>query len=362
MADESEIYRNLQVHLDKLPIGFPSTKSGVEIRILKHLFTPEEAELACQLSMIAEPLDQIYDRLDKSKIAVDELERTLDRMAGKGSITSRKMADRKSYSLIPFVVGMYEQQVDRLTKDFAGDVKLYLEGEYGDEMYRTKIPQLRTIPVRQSIATPEKFSVSSYDDIRHIIENADGQLGVINCICRQIRNAIGESCTKTDLHEACIVFRWHADGFLRRGIGRSITKDEALAILDKAQEAGLVLQPANTQRPLGLCCCCGDCCGILTTVKRYPRPAELYASNYYAEVDPELCTGCEICISRCQLDAITIPDDVAVVDLDRCIGCGNCVASCDSDAAQLRKKETEMVPPKGAGDLYMKIMAKKVSK
>ena len=223
-APPEAAYKRLAAVLDTLPNGFPATKSGVELQLLKHLFTPEEAELACQVSMIPEPLDQIYHRLDKSKIAVDELERTLDRMAEKGSITSRKTADRKLYGLMPFVVGMYEQQVDRLTKDFVGDVKLYFEGEYGDEMYRTKIPQLRTIPVRQSIATPQKFSVSSYDDIRNIIENADGQLGLINCICRQAKELIGESCTKTHLHEACIVFRWHADGFLKRGIGRPITK------------------------------------------------------------------------------------------------------------------------------------------
>jgi electron transport complex protein RnfB len=362
MVEETQIYRDLQTQLDTLPIGFPSTKSGVEIRILKHLFTPEEAKLACQLSMIPEPLDQIYNRLDKKKITLDELERALDQMTEKGSIMSRKTADSKLYSLMPFAVGMFEEQVDRLTQDFARDAKVYLDNEFGDEMYRTKIPQLRTIPVRKSIATPEKFSVSSYDDIRNIIENAGGQLGVINCVCRQTRDAIGQSCTKTDLHESCIVFRWRADSFLQRGIGRAISKDEALAILDKAQEAGLVLQPANTQRPLGLCCCCGDCCGILRTVKRYPRPVELYATNYYAEIDPELCTGCEICISRCQLDAITMVNGVAIIDLDRCIGCGNCVACCEFDASQLRKKETETVPPERASDLYMKIMVAKVAK
>jgi electron transport complex protein RnfB len=362
MVNESQVYRDLQTHLDKLPIGFPSTKSGVEIRILKHLFTPDEAELACHLSMIPEPLNRIYDRFDKRKIAVDELERALDRMMAKGSIMGTKTANRKLYGLMPFAVGMYESQVDRLTKEFARDAKLYIEGEFGDEMYRTKIPQLRTVPVRKSIAVPEKFSVSNYDDIRNIIENVGGQIAVINCICRQTRKVIGETCAKTDLLETCIVFRGTADAVTGAGIGRSINKDEALAILDKAQEAGLVLQPENTQHPSYVCCCCGDCCGILTTVKRFPHPAELYATNYYAEIDPESCTGCETCVPQCQLDAITIRNAVAIVNLDRCIGCGNCVAVCEFDASQLRKKEAETVPPKDTMDLYAKILIKKVSK
>ena len=334
----------------------------MEIRILKHLFTPGEAKLAVQLSMIPEPLDRIHARLDKSRVTMDELERALDRMAEKGSIGRMKTADRKLYCMIPFAVGMYESQVDRLTKDFARDAKLYIDGEFGDEMYRTKIPQLRTVPVRRSIPVPEKFAVSSYDDIRSIIENVDGRIAVINCICRQTRSLIGESCARTDLHETCIVFRGTADAVTGAGIGRSLSKDEALALLDKAQEAGLVLQPENAQHPSYVCCCCGDCCGILTTVKRFPHPAELYASNYYAEIDPELCTGCEICVSRCQLDAITILDGVAVVDLDRCIGCGNCVACCEFDASQLRKKEAETVPPRDTVDLYTKILTKKVNK
>jgi len=126
--------------------------------------------------------------------------------------------------------------------------------------------------------------------------------------------------------------------------------------------AGLVLQPEDTQHPSYVCCCCGDCCGILRTVKRYPHPAELYASNYYAEINPELCTACEICVSLCQFDAITIENSVAVANLDRCIGCGNCVARCESNASQLRKKETKMVPLKHTSDLYMKIVAEKVTK
>ncbi|MBA7691812.1 Ion-translocating oxidoreductase complex subunit B [subsurface metagenome] len=144
------------------------------------------------------------------------------------------------------------------------------------------------------------------------------------------------------------------------GLARSITKEEAFDILKKAEEAGLVLQPENSQRPHYICCCCGDCCAILTTLKKFPCPAELYATNYYAKVDPELCTGCEDCVDQCQLEALAMVNDVATVNRDRCIGCGNCVANCTLDAIQLQKKEEELLPPPNTKALYMNIMSQKV--
>jgi Na+-translocating ferredoxin:NAD+ oxidoreductase RNF subunit RnfB len=153
-----------------------------------------------------------------------------------------------------------------------------------------------------------------------------------------------------------------AEYCLELGIGRAIAKEEVLEILRKAQESGLVLQPENSQRPEFICCCCGDCCGILRGLKQFPHPADFYASNYYSEVNPELCTGCEECIDICQLDALTMVDSVATINLDRCIGCGNCVPICSSSAIELQKKEEELLPPEDTAALYMSIMSKKVAK
>ncbi|MFX0081889.1 MAG: hypothetical protein ACFE94_09065 [Candidatus Hodarchaeota archaeon] len=55
-----DVYRRLQEHLDSMPVGYPATKSGVEIKILKHLFTPEEAEVALKLKFQPESLKKIY--------------------------------------------------------------------------------------------------------------------------------------------------------------------------------------------------------------------------------------------------------------------------------------------------------------
>jgi len=328
--------------------------------MLKHLFTPEEARIATQLSMIPEPLNRIYRRVKKSGISIEEFEQLLDHMVDKGAIMITHKGDEKYYSNAMLAVGMFEFQVERLTRDFAEDMLQYIDEAFGEELYRTRIPQLRTIPIEKNI--PHEYHISFYDDVRQIVDSVDSPIAVANCVCRQTKDVVGESCSHTDLREACLLFGEGAQLYIDWGVGRPISKEEAIDILGKAQEAGLVLQPANSQQPEFICCCCGDCCGILTTVKRFPRPAELYVTNYYSEVEPTSCTGCEDCVGICQLDALVMVDSVAVVNLDRCIGCGNCVALCPADAIRLHKKEQEVVPPRNTEALYMNILSKKVGR
>jgi ferredoxin len=146
------------------------------------------------------------------------------------------------------------------------------------------------------------------------------------------------------------------------GIGRFITKEEAFDILGKAQESGLVLQPENSEQPEAICCCCGDCCVLLKQITRAPRPADLYVSNYYVEVNSELCNGCEACVLICQLDARVMVEGVSTINLDRCIGCGNCVTVCATNANRLRRKEEKMSLFKDKEDYNMTMLSNRVGK
>lgn len=247
MASNVDVYRDLQRHLDRLPAGFPPTGSGVEIRILRHLFTPEEARMAIELSMLPESVERIYKRVKKTGMSKDEVEKMLDDMFHKGLVLRQIKGEAKKYSNALLAIGMYEFQVDRLTEDFAKDMEQYFDEAFGEELTRTRIPQLRTIPVEKSI--PVERTVASYDDVRQIVAENEGQFAVANCICRQEKDLLGQSCSQTDLRETCLLLRHAAELYLEMGIGRPISKEEAFHILDKAQEAGLVLQPMNTQNP-----------------------------------------------------------------------------------------------------------------
>lgn len=363
MENEDLIYRKLQEHLDKLPVGFPPTESGVEIRILKHLFTLEDAELALNLgTAFPEKLNSIFRRMRDTGISKEELEKKLNKMVKKGLIqggeTVKMLGYGKSYSCAPFIVGIFEYQANRLTKEFFKDYKEYLHGQYLEEYLNPNTPfQFRTIPVEKSISIYQ--SISNYDDVKLLIENANGPFGVTNCICKQGMDILGKPCTHTDLRETCISINEGAVQGLQVGYVREINKNEAIGILRKAQDAGLVLMPGNSQNPLFICTCCGDCCQILTSLKKMPKPVDFIESNYFAAVNEELCEACETCIERCKMEALTITDGRASVDLDRCIGCGNCVSTCPSNAIQLIKKEKEIVPPKDIIDLYIQLIKSK---
>jgi electron transport complex protein RnfB len=363
MDEGEQVYLDLRKHLDRMPVGYPATQSGVEIRLLKHLFTPEEAEIALQLAMLPEPLERIHRRFKKVSISIEDLKAKLDRMAFKGNIIGTDVGSQRQYSNAPLAVGMYEFQVDRQTREMATDWLQYLDEAYAESQFTTGINQFRTIPVEKSIPLPEKYLVSQYDDVRKLVENAPGPLAVANCVCRQSKDLVGESCRQTDLRETCIVMTpEEAEYYQSVGIGRFIEKEEALGILEKAQADGLILQPLNARKPVALCCCCGDCCAILHSVKKFPRPADFYVTNYYAEVDPDLCTGCGTCAERCRLEAAVINDGVACINLDRCIGCGNCVVTCENEAVKLVKKKKENPLPKDMTGLQMKILSKRKGK
>jgi electron transport complex protein RnfB len=366
MDTESKVYRDLQKFLDTLPGGFAATNSGSDIRLLKYLFTPEEARVAMHLSIKPESAKQIHKRIRKSgtSVSLKALQRILGQMLYKGTVRPYYEGYGETHYRAPDPTagGMFSVQLDhKLTKEFFDYVNEYAGETFGKGGSSQRIfNPLRTVPVGKSIPHAEKFSVDTYDDIRKIIEDAPGPFAVANCICRQKTKRFGVKCTKTDLEETCLMINPdHARRYVDMGVGRFISREEVCDILERAQKDGLVLQPENSQKPEAICLCCGDCCAFLKPMKAHPRPVELFLTNYCAEVNPELCNGCEICVEKCQMDARAMIDGIAVVNLDRCIGCGNCVVLCSSDANRLKKKEQESVPPDDKEAYYTKLLCRR---
>lgn len=358
MPQEADVYRRLQKRLDELPVGYPATESGVELRILRRLFTPEEAEVALGLSAVPEAAEKIQRRLPGR--TTDALERTLDRMVAKGAIFGGRMLARggaKRYSRAPLVVGMYEAQVDRLTKELQQDFEQYAREGFATTLLGAKTKQMRTIPVNARFV-PDRL-VGRYDDARKLIEEGPGPWAARNCVCRQGKDLLGEPCQQTTARRVCLTIGGAARATVASGDGEALTREETLSLLDQAERDGMVLQPANAQDPRFICFCCGCCCGMLRAAKQFPKPAEYLQSNYQAFVNAELCSECGTCHERCPMQALHAGDGATAVDIDRCIGCGLCVCTCPTDAVTLRAKPAATAPPKDTKALYGRILTER---
>ena len=344
-----EIYQRLAEHLDRLPDGFAPSEGGADIRLLKRLFTPEEAELALHLTLDMEESGAIAAR---AHLAEEEAVERLGEMALKGLIFYAEVDGRVLYQAAPFVIGIYEFQVNRLSDGFLRDLGEYWSTVKEREEPRT-IGQLRTIPINESIDT--RLEVLPYENVYALVEAHD-KFAVAPCICRSRAKKLGRGCDAPI--ESCLIFGDFADYYVRTGRGRRITKNEVKELLVKADEANLVLNPTNSMLVAAICCCCGCCCGILRSLKYAPKPAEAVASSFIAEHDESMCTGCMRCVERCQMEAITLDAGTVKLNKDRCIGCGLCVSTCPAGALRLiRKPDNGERPPETFFDTW-RVIAK----
>lgn len=347
------IYQKLRKQLDQYSVGFPEAKSGVDIKILKKLFMEPEAELFLDLSMQLEPPVSVAGRTNRDVAATTE---TLETMAQKGLIFRKRKQGAVYYAAIPFVIGSFEFQLNRIDKELALMVEEYFNETYTHNLGEI-LPPLRTIPVNHALDTSQK--VAPYSDARQIIKSKD-KIAVSNCICRTQKNLLEDGCGKP--LEVCFSFGSHAEYYLENKMARLIDQEEALAILDQCEKAGLVNQPANMINPGGMCNCCGDCCGVLRALNKLPKPAELVTNNYWASVDPGLCSGCELCVERCQMQAIRLNEDqISTINRDRCIGCGLCVTTCPTEALSMivKPEGKQYLPPESGMDLMVKTAEKR---
>ncbi|MDY6905648.1 MAG: 4Fe-4S binding protein [Thermodesulfobacteriota bacterium] len=334
-----DIYRQVQKQLDTYSMGFPATTSGVEIKILKYLFSEADAEMFVNMTHNLETPATVAERIGQPE---DTVAARLDDMAERGLLFRLKKGGASRYAAIPFVHGLFEFQVKNLDRGFSEMVQVYFDEAFDAAMQEGAEYFLRPIPVQRSIDVAHH--VASYDDAVAILKSKP-KIVVTDCICRKRTGVLEKGCGKQ--LEACFMFGSMGQYYLDRAMGREVSLDEAVAILETCREQGLVTQPATAQNPAGMCNCCGDCCGVLVALNKHPKPSEIVISSYYARVDADECTGCEACVDRCQMNAIHLDDDgVAGINLDRCIGCGLCVTTCPVEAIELAPKpDQERVEP-----------------
>jgi Fe-S-cluster-containing hydrogenase component 2 len=368
-----DVYDTLRRHLDSLPVGFPRSASGMHI--LRRLFTEPEARVALGVDSSFRTVKQIESAvsalgMSASRLAVEagceDVYSMLRSMASKGSLLFR--STNESFALLPFVVGMYEMQISRLTREMCDDTSAYMREGYGLELLTTGTAQTRVIPVGAAIRPGQR--IADYDEYRSLIRGAGGRIAVLDCVCRRGADLAGKPCKSTDRRELCMVFRDFADTVLREGWGKPLTESEALEMADLNQREGLVMRPSNEQEPQFLCACCGDCCGLIAVVKAMKRPADFVATNHRASLAVAACIACGSCARICPMEAIALDAEPtkpggkprARVLEHRCIGCGVCVMACKTGALALQTLPGRRVPPRDTEELLASLATTKPSK
>lgn len=336
MSTEHNPYKRLAERLDALPNGFPPTDDCSELRLLAAIFSAEEADMAAQLRVNLETADEIAQRLGIDR---DSTRQILKNMARKGLIRAGKAEGGLGYGLLPFVVGIYENQIGSFTKELAELFEQYYQQSF-TKMLAIQPAIHRVVPVGESIKM--NMQVAPYESAAGIIERAQSW-GVQDCICRMQTAYIGKPCKHPV--DMCMVFNPMPDAFVNSTEIRALTKEGAYETLRRADQAGLVHCVSNSQKGTWyICNCCTCSCGILRGMAQLGIANVVASSAFVNTIDTELCNACGLCVENCQFDALSV-DGTAIVNETRCVGCGVCVNACQEHALVLvRRPEDEIKP------------------
>jgi len=335
----NKIYADLADALNALPNAFPRTKTGSDLRLLEFMYSEKEAEFASQLSGNWETTEEIAKRLNK---LTKETLSGLFALVREGKAWINKGEGKAKFRLAPFIVGSYEAHINHMNKEMALLVEDYMNDGGVAGIMRPQPAVHRVVP---TVESADLEWILPYDNVRTIIENAE-TFHVQDCICRKEKEVLEKGC-EAPKHN-CLSF-----STVKRGEKPGdITKDEALKLLKDAEEAALVHSVSNVVNGLSyICNCCGCCCGVLRGITEWGIENSMARANYEAIVNEDDCIGCEICIDRCQVSAITMVEGKAVINRDKCIGCGLCITTCPSEAIKQRPrpKGEQTVPPENFG-------------
>ena len=217
-------------------------------------------------------------------------------------------------------------------------------------------PEARLISVDET-AEPDLSEIYPAHSILSIYEGLDEDevITLSHCFCREHRKVEGDACRLHLPQESCMALGPAAEHLIERGIGRRISKQEALRLIKEYQEKGAVHQVGRLM-PLKdfdakydvdiLCNCCWDCCAAFGNYSRGLIPFMLKAYYVASIPDGDACTGCGACEDYCPVRAIAVDGEgIAEIDPEMCCGCGLCALHCPDEAIQMKPLERDVFLP-----------------
>lgn len=334
--EHKEIYQALAHHLDNFPQGFPATKSGKELELLAHLFTPDEARFALNLTLSHRSLDEISASAGLSRS--DSLA-LIKAMVSKGLVNMKRGNQGVEVNLPPFIVGFYEHQVFRMDETFAQLFEDYYH-EALPEMLSVQPQFHRVIPINKSISFG--VEILPEEDVTSLLSKKRAW-AVFDCVCRKQQALLDQACDHP--LKVCLAMSDTPGAFDSAPQMEALALESALRVLDFAAQSGLVHTVSNQKDEISYICNCCTCgCGLLRGIAEAHMANVVARSSYFAVVDDDLCIGCGECVPMCQFNAIIFAQ-IAEVDRGVCTGCGVCARVCPEQAIKLMHRPLEEVKP-----------------
>jgi Na+-translocating ferredoxin:NAD+ oxidoreductase subunit B len=326
-----DIYDRLAAAMEKLPSGFPRTASGTETKLLRKVFSLEEAQLAANMSRNYETVAEIASRAGIPESKAGEM---LRKMVPRWKAKRMVVDGVDKFRLGPFVFGWYEMNMDRMDVELAELFEIYAAEGGGERILAPRPGVLGVVPARGSLK-PEM--VQPYDDIDAHFRRHERFL-VIDCVCRVEGRLLGKKCSIPA--KRCAFMGLPPQAPLSENV---LDREQALKLFGELEDEGMVhmgfygfIAGAESPQFVGCCNCCPDCCGILRGINELGLAEGPQRSNYRAVVNVDMCNACWECLDRCPVHAIEEENDgTAKVNRAKCIGCGQCVIKCSSGALEL---------------------------
>ncbi|MFP4564037.1 MAG: 4Fe-4S binding protein [Spirochaetia bacterium] len=330
-------------------------------KLVRHCFTPDEAELAGRMNFFykPEPVKTLAKRIGRRE---DELLPLLEAMADKGVIR----AGAKGYALLPILPGIFENALlpggeTPWHIELARIVNELFETGYIRRYIDTPTRVARVIPVEETVEF--KNSKVDSDYMSRMIDSHDTMAVLNNCQCRQAAFFVGNECTTASRADGCLVFGSFAKPFLDRGGARPVSKEEMRSIIKERWKNNLVFYTGNISHESTnfICTCCSCCCHMTKQIIR-PQPGMILAEPHYKAVcDDSKCIDCGKCLAACSTFAHDMDGRRHTYDPNRCVGCGLCISACPAGALDMAENPAFRKPPKTFKRLVLSLAPAKIS-
>ncbi|MBC2716336.1 MAG: 4Fe-4S binding protein [Desulfobacteraceae bacterium] len=343
----NSVYVNLWNKLDENFMTAPKDPDGNPqpsfMKFLERVYSHQEADLMQYMKRPGQFITT-QELADAAGKPLDEVEKVMDGVHKRNGLIG--MGNFYSLPPMPLLLN-HHQFYPEVKPDDLEAAQLYQDFYIKDKYYiyyegsKKGTPVFRTIPVEMAIE-PDQKVLSAEEAHDFIMNHAPAEMALVPCPCRTRTEKMGiRECKDNNPVANCIMMGPTAMHFEMLGLGKKVTREEAVQYFDAMQELGLVGQTDNTLSDSSIICmCCGCCCSQLRGRTRWDNMSALLPANFIPQAGDD-CVACGVCTERCFFGALSIDEEAerSVVDPDKCIGCGVCTLACPQETLKLYRHE-----------------------